>query len=250
VFECVCCVCCVCCVWYAKGGKELTLAGLEVDSKDRRVKAALDVVKPRLLLSGRDSVEGAERQTKEAIEVALGGEGARDSLRGLDGLLRNGQAADLDDVGIHNTAGRAAVAVADGPSGVGELGRRAALAGAVQGLAVHVARAGVGAEDPQVRGARVEVQVQRLRGRADLHGRQPLRVVLLRVRHHGPRAALAVLRHPQRGSQLRGNGTAVLEVRLGDLGRAMAAELGVACLVHGEAAGLRYTRGRECRGGA
>lgn len=64
-------------------------ACLEVDSEDGGVEAALDVVEPRLLLRGGDSVQGAERKAEQAVESALLGKGGRDSLGRLDSLLRD-----------------------------------------------------------------------------------------------------------------------------------------------------------------
>ncbi|KAL1851360.1 hypothetical protein VTK73DRAFT_9452 [Phialemonium thermophilum] len=84
--------------------------------------------------------------------------------------LSESWAADGDGVEVDVAAGRAAVAVGDGPGGAREALGGAALGGVVEGLAVDGAARGLGAEDPEVAGARVEVQVQGLRRGADGHG--------------------------------------------------------------------------------
>lgn len=219
-------------------------AGLEINGEDGGVEAALDVVEPRLLLRGGDGVQAAERKAEQTVKVTLLGEGGGHDLGGLDSLVSNRQAADLNDISVDDAAGRAAITVGDAPLGVGELLGAAALARAVQRLAIDGARASVSAEDPEVRRTRVEVEVERLRRRADLDWGQPLRVKLLGVCGRG---ALATLGQAQGSSELGRYRASVLQVRLGNLGRTVSPEVGIASLVEGETTRLGS---RDSRNGA
>lgn len=216
--------------------KGLTLPGLEVNSKDWRVEIGLDVIEPCLLRRGPDGVQGAEGEAEQAVQVALRGEGARHGLGRLDRLLGDREVAHLDDIGIDNAAGRAAIAVGDGPPRAVDLGRRVALGGRVQGLAVDEAHPRVGAEDPEIRRARVDVEVEGLGRRADLDRGQPLDVVLLGGRDNGSEAALlAVGGHAQGGGESLGDRLSVFQVCLCDLNGTASPEPLIVSLFDGEA---------------
>lgn len=121
-----------------------------------------DVVEEGLLLLGLDRVELAEGETDQTVVVAVLDEGLRHRGGHLDGLRGRGGTADVDRVGAH-VAGRAgAVTVRDGPGGALDHLERRGLRRVVQGVAGLRVGGELRVEDPQVRRAGVEVQVERL----------------------------------------------------------------------------------------
>lgn len=147
---------------------------LQVGGEDRLGEAADGVVEEGLLRRRRDRVEAAEGEAEQAGGAAVGGEGAGDLLGRLNGLGGHGQAADADNVGVDIAARCAAIAVRDGPGCARQFLGRAAAARLVQRLAIDLAAGGLGAEDPEVAGAGVEIQVEDLSGRANADGGQVL----------------------------------------------------------------------------
>lgn len=113
---------------------------------------------------GGDGVEAVEAETEETVDGRLGGEGAGDSLGGLDGLGGDGDATDGNGVGVDDTAGGGAVTVGNVPGVAGEQLGGGGVGGVVGVLAVNLGAGGEGGEDPEVRGARVKVQVEDLGG--------------------------------------------------------------------------------------
>lgn len=143
---------------------------LEIGGEDWGVQARLGVVKECLLGSWRDSIQAAESKTKQAIGFRLGRERIRDGGGDLDGLVGHRQASNGDLVGINLSTGGRAIAIGDAPGGTAQRLGGAALGRVVDGLAVDLARGRRGGENPQIRGAGIEVQVEGLCRRADLHG--------------------------------------------------------------------------------
>lgn len=119
---------------------------------------------------GRDGVQAVEAETQEAVHLRLGSEGAGDGLGGLDGLRGHGDTTDGDRVGVDDTAGGGAVTVRDVPGVPAEELGGGGVIRVVRVLAVDVGAGSEGREDPQVRGAGVEVQVQDLGRGADGDG--------------------------------------------------------------------------------
>lgn len=230
----------------------LTLAVLQVGSEEERVQLGLGSVEEGGLLGGRNSVNVAEAETKETVQVALGGEGVGDGGGSLDGLAGDGQTTDGDGVLVDDTAGAGAITVGDGPGGAGEAGGGGGLGGVVDGLAVALAGRGGGREDPQVGGTGVEVEVKGLGRGSDLDGAQVLNIVLLGV---GGDAASGTLDEAGRadvgdnGSEVGGERSLVLAVGLGE-GEGTGADVaGVLDLLDGEASLLLGTGGEGGDGG-
>lgn len=141
----------------------LTSVVLQVSREDRAVQGALGIVEEGVLLSGRDRVDVAEGEPNQAVGVTILSEGGRNLLGSFDSLRGNSQTSDRDLVLVDIAAGGAAVAVLDVPGSARDLLGSAAARSRVNGLAVPLRRGRLAAEDPQVRRARVEVQVQDLR---------------------------------------------------------------------------------------
>lgn len=232
-------------------GVLLTSVVLEVSSEQRGGQRALGVVEEGLLLVGRDGVQAAEGQAEQAVVVRVLGELGGDNLGRLNGLLGDGQAANGDLVGVDVAAGGAAVAVRDLPGGARELAGGAALARVVDALARHFVAGSLAAEDPQIRGAGVEVEVQDLGRGANRDGSEVLRVVL---GGSGRGAASGTLDGRAGGIadgrlELGADGDAVLDVGLGQSARAALDVLGVADLEHrGSAFGLGLNGNANARG--
>ncbi len=142
---------------------------LQISSEDGGVEARRDRVEEGRGLLGSDGVQGVESETNETVGAGVGGKARRDCLGCLH-LLGDRNAANADDVGVDDTAGAAAIAVGDGPLGTGHLLGGARLAGVVDSLSLDLRRRGQAAEDPQVRGAGVKVEVESLGRGPDRHG--------------------------------------------------------------------------------
>ncbi len=231
----------------------LTLVVPQVSREQGRAQRALDVVEEGLLLLRGDGVDAAEGQADEAVVVGVLGELGGDLGGGLDGLALELDAADVDDVGVDVARGAAAVAVLDAPGGARELLGRGALGRGIDAVARLLALGQLAAEDPQVRRARVEVEVERLRRRAHGHRRQVLRVLRL-GRRLGAALLLLPPPHRHRAAEPLGQRLAELAVRPGQRHRAVLHEARVAHLVHGEAGAplpvlLQGRRGRADREG-
>lgn len=154
----------------------LTLGLLQVSSEQAHLERFQRVGDEGLLLLRGDGVDGVEAEAEQARGGGVADKGRRHEGGRLDGLLEHVDAADADGVEVHVARRAAAVAVVDRPRVVVQLGGRAALLDLVQLLAALLVGGGLGAEHPQVRGARVEVEHQRLRRRADLNWGQILDV--------------------------------------------------------------------------
>lgn len=171
----------------SEGGRGRIRTGslFQVRGEDGRLQLGHGVVEEGLLGRGADRVDDAEAEAEQAVRVGVLGELGRDLAGRLDGLVRDGDVADADNVGVDVAGRRAAVAVADLPRRAVEPPRRRAGRHVVRRLAPHLVARRLRAEDPEIRRARVEVEVQRLRRRADLHRAQVLRVEGCRRRLHG-----------------------------------------------------------------
>lgn len=104
---------------------------LEGNSEDGGVEAALDVVIKRLLLGGRDGVDGGEGQSEKTVVASVRGELAADFCSDFNGLGACGHAANGNSVLVDDTASRAAVSVGDFPGGARDLGAGAGVVGVV-----------------------------------------------------------------------------------------------------------------------
>lgn len=222
----------------------------QIGNKQRAVELRLDIVKPRLGRVGRHGVEHAKGQSEKTVAVAVG-ELRRDLLRRLDDLVLDGQAADRHRVGVDITRAARAVRVLDGPGLAGLLLGRLALAGAVQVVAARVGR--LGGEDPEVGAARVKVEVELLRGRADGDLDEVVEVALVRVGHGGAFGALLGVGLAGRVGRLLErvrDGDAVLGVGAGEGQRSVAADkLLVASLLELDDAGLGRQGSASSHGG-
>ena len=94
---------------------------LEGNSKDGRRQGALHIVKEGLLGSWRHGVDAAERQTQETVIRGVLGELAADLLRRLNSLGWERDTTNGNLIRIDVAAGRATIAITDGPSGTTEL---------------------------------------------------------------------------------------------------------------------------------
>lgn len=229
-----------------RGG--VTGSVLQVGSKESRVQSGLCIVEKGVLLGGLDRVDGAKGQPEKPGRGRVLRELGRHLLGGLDGLGIHRQATDGDCVGVNDATGAAAVAVRDAPGRSAErLGGRA-LAWVVQRLAIDLRGRGQAAEDPEIAGACIKVQVQSLGGCADLHGGQVLDVILLGrvgIRARGPLAVLAA----EGVGHVDGDRLAKLPVGLGQGRRAVACEVCVVLCRDGNVSSRRGRRGCGKRSG-
>jgi hypothetical protein len=124
------------------------LSMLEQNTENGLAQGALDIVKESLLRVGANSVDAAESQTEKAIDLGVVSERAAGLGGDLDGLLVEGDAADLDCVGVDGTTGRAAVAVADVPGSTRKL--LGAGAGGVVVMALALRGGCQGRESPAI----------------------------------------------------------------------------------------------------
>lgn len=143
---------------------------VQVGGEDGLVKGVQGVGPEGGLGLGGDRVQAVEAETQETVDGRLGGEGAGDGLSGLDGLGGHSDATDGDGVGVDDTAGGGAVTVRDVPGVPGEKLGSGGVIGVVGVLAVDLRAGSERREDPEVRGAGVEVQVQDLSGGTDGDG--------------------------------------------------------------------------------
>ncbi len=238
-----------------KGGERagiLTSIVLQVGGEDGLAQGRLDVVEESLLRRGRDGVEAAEGQTEQTVG-AVGLELGRDLLGTLDRLLLEAHASHGHDVGVDVAAGAGSVAVRNAPGSTRQRLGRARLGRVV--LGVTAARAlGLGREDPEVRRAGVEVQVQGLSRGTDLNGGEVLAVVL--SRGVGGRAGIAAalgggLALGGGGGDVVGHGLAELDVSPGKGGGAVLDQVGVGHSIDREVgrADLGRDHGGEASGG-
>lgn len=146
---------------------------LKVNANDRLVQLWLDVVEESQLPLGHDRVERAEAQAEQAVHLRFLGEACRNRLRGLDRLRIDHQAADGEVVGVNIAARSRAVSILNSPRVVGEQLRCRRFARRVQALAANLAGRQVAGKDPEIRRARVEIEIQRLGWRANCDGRDP-----------------------------------------------------------------------------
>lgn len=213
---------------------------LQIRREQRGAQRALDVIEERLLSRGSDGVDTAERKTHQTIVIGILGELLRDLASSLDSLSVELDATNRDLVREDIAGGAGPITVRDVPRGARQLLRGAAASGGVNAVARLQGLRQLAAEDPQVRGPCVEVQVERLGRRADADGRQVLEVVGL---GHGLGAALlgagaagqSGVLEGQRGHHALRHRLAELPVGLGRGERTVPDVVHVADLVHGEA---------------
>ena len=162
-----------------KNGNQLTSIKLQIGRKQRRIQLVLHIIEPRLLRRRADGIQTTEPQPDQSINGRLRREALADLLRRLHRLVLHHQPADRHVVQVHVTPRRRPVAVLDTPAGAAQQLGRARRVGTVDILPGYLGRGERAGEYPQVGGARVEVKVECLGGRADGHGRHVGYVVLV-----------------------------------------------------------------------
>ena len=148
----------------------------EVCGKERGGEVGADVVEEGFLGARLDGVDAAEGEADEPVRLGVGDEGGGDVRRELDRLGGYGRAADGDGVGADDAGGAAAVAVGDAPGAVFEGGVGRGVVGGEGRVLFLLGGGEQGAEEPEVRGAGVEVEEEGLR--ADGYGGEEFLVVL------------------------------------------------------------------------
>lgn len=140
----------------------LTSTSLQIGREDGRVKPSFARREERARAIRTDRVERVKAQAQQAINIPIFHKLRRHGRGQLDALVLHCIAANGDDIGHDGAAGRAAVAIADGPGGAADVAGRGGLRGPVDGLPLHRSGGRAVVEDPEVRRARVDVQIQRL----------------------------------------------------------------------------------------
>lgn len=152
----------------------------QVGSEDGLVEVGHDVIEEGLLLLWLDGVDLAKGKTHESISVGVLDERLGNSGGHLNGLLGDSSATNVNGVKANVAGGTATIAVGDEETGTIHGLEGSAFGGIESSMAANGTPRKLGAEDPEVTAARVEVQVEGLA--ADLHGRQEEGLVLLGVR--------------------------------------------------------------------
>lgn len=143
---------------------------VQVGAEDGLVKGVQGVGPEGGLGLRGDGVQTVETETQETVDGRLGRERGGDGLGGLDGLGGHSDTTNGDGVGVDDAAGGGAVTVRDVPGVARQQLGSGRVIGAVGILAVDLGAGGEGREDPEIRGAGVEVQVEDLGGSADGDG--------------------------------------------------------------------------------
>lgn len=128
-----------------------------------------NVGEPSLLLGRLNGVSSIVAKAKQAVGESVLGELVAHFLGRLNSLVGNAQSSDGNDIVVDDSTGATLVGIANLPGlSVLQLSGRA-LARVVQSLAMDFVGVGVGAEDPEVTGASVEIEVDGLSWGSNLH---------------------------------------------------------------------------------
>ena len=121
------------------------------------------------MLGRLNGVSSIISEAEETVGEVILGELSAHFLGRFNSLVRNTQSSDRDDVIVNDSTGAALVGVTNFPGLTVLLFSSRALARVVERLAVDLVGVGIGAENPEITRASVEVEVDSLGRGSDLN---------------------------------------------------------------------------------